>query len=103
MTPRWSPGRQGTGYSKLRLGSGASWDLWLLRYPAGIGIPAHVDPVPGKRHYRVNLALWSGGSRLVCDHQCFRLGPLTVFRSDRRHLVRAGYGSRLVLSLGLVR
>src|SRR5258708_15512001 len=52
MRLRWEAGRQGTGYRKLRLGRGRRWDLYLIDYPPGTSIPEHVDPVPGRRHWR---------------------------------------------------
>jgi hypothetical protein len=101
MKVKWLPGRQGTGYRKLHLGQGARWDAWIINYPAGHGIPAHVDPLPDRRHLRLNLTILTGGSRLVADATWFRLGErVIVFWSDRRHRVEPGAGRRIVISVG---
>ena len=98
----WQPGRQGTGYRKWRLAQGRSWDLWLIDYPRGSSIPEHVDPVPGKRHYRLNLRLW--GEDVFEGQALGQLGRLTFFRPDvMPHSVRRVGSRRLVLSFGWVR
>lgn len=102
MRRAWLPGRQGTGYRKLLLGQGTHWDAWIIDYPPGHGIPPHADPLPGRRHLRLNLAIWTGGSRLVADAPWFRIGEhLVAFWSDRPHRVEPGDGRRLVLSIGI--
>jgi hypothetical protein len=99
MAFRWEAGRQGTGYRKLRLGQGADWDLWVIDYPPGTSIPRHVDPVPGRKHWRVNLRL--RGEDLYDGAAAWRLGPLVVFRPDvMPHAVRTTARRRLVLSFG---
>jgi hypothetical protein len=80
MRFRWEAGRQGTGYRKLRLGQGPRWDLYVLDYPAGTSIPTHVDPVPGRQHWRANLRLW--GEDAFAGEAVLRIGPLVVFRPD---------------------
>ena len=95
-------GRQGTGYRKLVLGHGRRWDVHLIDYPSGIGIPEHVDPLPGRRHLRLNVAILRGGSRVIANDVLLRIGQrLVVFWSDRPHVVTAGTGRRLVFSVGL--
>lgn len=54
---RWRPGRRNSGYSKMLLAGGRTWDCWLLRYPVGSEVPLHHDPIPGRRHYRLNITL----------------------------------------------
>lgn len=54
---RWRPGRQGSGYFKMLLAQGSSWDCYLMRYPTGSHVPTHHDPVHGRRHFRLNVAL----------------------------------------------
>jgi hypothetical protein len=99
MALRWEEGRQGTGYRKLLLGRGEHWDLWVIDYPPGTFIPRHVDPVPGRRHWRVNLRL--RGEDVYEGDFVWRLGPLLVFRPDvMPHAVRTTAARRLVLSLG---
>lgn len=83
------------------------FDFYLLRYRVGQGIPRHTDPVPGKRHYRINLELVRGaqGGRLTCHGPHWRLGRLVAFRSDLcpHEVSEVRAGSRYVLSLGWVR
>jgi hypothetical protein len=96
---RWQPGRQGTGYRKLLLAQGRRWDLYVLDYPPSTSIPTHVDPVPGRRHWRANLVVW--GERAFEGNALLRLGPLVVFRPDvTPHAVMRVSRRRVVLSLG---
>src|SRR5580704_12145455 len=80
MAFRWQPGRQGTGYRKLLVAQGRRWDLYVLDYPPGTAIPTHVDPVPGRHHWRANLVLW--GEQAFEGDAMVRVGPLVVFRPD---------------------
>lgn len=105
---RWVPGRQGTGYAKMLLAT-SSWpigfDLYLLRYEKGQGITRHTDPVPGKRHYRINVELIRGkGGQFHCEGQYRKWGPMIFFRSDiNPHWVDpVEEGRRIVVSLGWV-
>lgn len=106
---RWQKGRQGTGYEKCLLLTGLwpmPFDLYLLRYRAGQGIPPHTDPTPGKRHYRANLVLTQGqGGKFVCADPLYTSERLHVFRSDLSvHAVEpVTNGTRYVLSLGWLR
>lgn len=111
---RWIPGRQGTGYLKLRLaGWGQLFDVWLLRYPEGAYIDWHRDPVNGRRHYRANLVLrqarwggWFACRRYVGNvWSCGRREWFVVFRPDLvEHAVTPIMrGSRWVLSVGWTR
>ncbi len=97
---KWVEGRQGTGYRRALLATGKRWDLYLIAYPPGTGIPEHVDLLPGRRHLRINLELLSGGSSLEATAELLRWGPLVVFWSDRLHRVLPGTRCRLVLSFG---
>lgn len=107
---RWQPGRQSTGYAKLLLAT-APWpvgfDLYLLRYRQGQGIPRHTDPVPGKRHWRLNVELVRSaqGGRFICHGPCHRWGRVVLFRPDQcpHEVLPVQAGRRYVLSLGWVR
>jgi hypothetical protein len=97
---RWQAGRQGTGYRKLLLAQGRRWDLYVLDYPPGTSIPTHVDPVPGRRHWRANLVLW--GEHAFEGDAALRIGRLVVFRPDvAQHGVARVTRRRLVLSFGM--
>lgn len=98
----WELGRQGTGYFKKLLLQGPWFDLWLLKYPVGTQIPVHTDPVPGKRHYRLNIVL--KGEQAFKGNAIFRWGPVVLFRPDiTPHYVSEVSRERLVLSFGWVR
>lgn len=101
----WEPGRQDSGYDKLLLIEGPSFDAWLLRFPVGSQIPLHRDPVSGARHYRLNLVLIRArrGGEFECEGALLDRPRIKLFRSDRcAHAVtRVEEGTRYVLSLGL--
>lgn len=105
---RWSPGRQGTGYRKLPIARGQTWDVYVIDYPAGSSVPTHRDPVEGKRHYRLNVTVWGDANAFAghCvngdDLQYF--WRLTLFRPDTvYHSVRLLTSRRIVISIGWVR
>jgi hypothetical protein len=103
----WQHGRQGTGYDKMLLAI-ARWplaaDCYLLRYPKGSAIPAHTDPVTGKRHYRLNIVIWQAaeGGDFLCNTPIFATNRIKLFRPDAcEHAVsEVKRGSRYVLSIG---
>jgi hypothetical protein len=100
MRWKWQPGRQGTGYRKLLLAQGRRWDLYVIDYPPGSSIPTHVDPVPGRHHWRANLVLW--GERIFQGESVLHAGPLVVFRPDvTPHAVARVGRRRVVLSFGV--
>lgn len=112
MKFKWEPGRQGTGYEKLKLFnrwkffSRFKWDLYLLRYPVGAGVQLHLDPVPDHKHYRLNIYLWNACSGGVPDHYDAICSNrfFTFFRPDEYlHSVSpVAKGVRYVLSFGFV-
>lgn len=102
---RWERGRQSGGYEKLRLFEiPQRIDGWLIRYREGAGCDAHRDPVPGRRHYRLNIELRRPRRGGVFQGDVLvRLGRAVLFRPDENvHAVtRVVEGERLVLSLGV--
>ena len=105
---RWLPGRQGTGYRKMLLAQGRTWDLYVLDYPPGSGVPFHYDPVAGRRHYRLNVTLFGDPGRFV--RLLYPWAPavswwrFALFRPDVVfHAVAPADERRVVLSLGWVR
>lgn len=103
----WKLGRQGTGYQKLLLAQGSWWDCYLLKYPQGAFIPEHLDPVPGKRHYRLNILLkgeYAFFYRTDALNSIWRFWRFTFFRPDvTPHGIMWVNNSRWVLSIGWVR
>lgn len=113
MKFNWEPGRQGTGYEKLKLFnrwkffSRFKWDLYLLRYPVGSAIPRHRDPVPDHRHYRLNIYLWNAAAGGAPEHDGAFITNrfFTFFRPDlyTHSVAEVTQGTRYVLSFGFVR
>ncbi len=105
MKWRWQAGRQGTGYEKLQLFHGRSSDAYLLRFPEGCRVPPHVDPVPGKRHYRLNVTLVrpEGGGQFMGGDPIFSFGCLVLFRPDlhEHSMTRIYAGHCIMLSIGV--
>lgn len=106
---RWEPGRQGTGYEKIQLLQGSCFDVYLIRYRPGSHIPPHTDPVPGKRHYRLNWVVWRaviGGHFIHFDGDKWvgHRRRFEMFRPDlTQHSVGTIHaGTRYVLSIGWV-
>ena len=104
---RWRRGRLGTVYDKMLLAT-APWpiafDCYLIRYPEGSEIPAHIDPVARRRHFRLNIVVKASrsGGQFVCRDPIFATRRIKFFRPDlSEHAVpRVEGGSRYVLSLG---
>lgn len=110
----WEKGRQNTGYEKLKLYQFLNMDCYLLRYKVGDSIPTHTDPVPGRKHYRLNFELKKPekGGKL-------RYGPCsaalldTIVKSENKRIVffrsdiiphsvtEIKKGERLVLTFGI--
>ena len=101
----YQQGRQGTGYLKKKLLEWKFFDLYILKYPEGSQIPPHKDPVPGKRHYRVNLELKKAvlGGKFKAQSTILNFGRLAIFRSDisEHEVTKILAGERIVLSFGL--
>ncbi len=108
---RWEEGRQGSGYSKMLLATApfpVGWDMYLIKFPLESFIGAHKDPVPDKRHFRLNLTLWdsSDGGDFICEPEgiVFKLPRLVLFRPDvaKHSVTEIMKGRRLVLSVGFI-
>lgn len=106
----WVDGRQNSGYSKLLLlqSQWLKFDLYVLRFKQGVGIPPHTDPVEKGRHYRFNVVVHSAGSggQFLCDQVIWSFANrVFFFRPDlSTHSVsQVESGSRYVLSLGWLR
>lgn len=110
MGLNWEPGRQGTGYEKLKIWerwkyfSPYKWDIYLLRYRVGAGIPKHRDPAPKHKHYRLNIYLWNAQAGGVPEHEHVILSTrfFTLFRPDLydHSVSTVTKGVRYVLSFG---
>lgn len=113
MPFNWEPGRQGTGYEKLKLWvklkyfGRYKWDAYILRYPEGSKIPSHTDPLPEHAHYRLNIYLLNAKAGGVPEHDKAIVSNrfFTLFRPDlyEHSVSEITRGSRYVLSLGFCR
>jgi hypothetical protein len=99
---KWEPGRQGGGYRKLRLLLGRNFDAYLIHYPKDTGVDWHRDPVPGKRHFRLNVLVYGQDRFFMQWKPIFRWGPFCLFRPDLcLHRVPPVDRPRLILSVGV--
>jgi hypothetical protein len=99
---KWEVGRQGTGYRKLRLAEGQNWDCYLIDYPPHTHIGTHTDPVPGKKHYRLNIMLW--GEDNFQGDAIFSSKHIKFFRPDiSPHSVGEVSRRRIIFSVGWIR
>ncbi len=98
------PGRQGTGYLKRALLEWKGLDAWILTFPEGSRVPPHVDRIPGRAHFRLNIVLQEAavGGQFICADPIFASRRVAFFRSDKSvHCVsRILRGERKVLSSG---
>jgi hypothetical protein len=106
---KWISGRQNTGYKKLKIFQFLNMDCYILKYNTGDYIPVHTDPVPGRKHYRLNITLKKareGGHLYIQDVDNGRWragGKICFFRSDvcPHEVSPILSGNRVVLTLGI--
>lgn len=101
----WVPGRNQTGYLKKKLFEFLWFDCYLLYYPEGSSIPEHIDEVPGKTHWRLNIIYKNcqEGGVFNSTHSLININRIKLFRSDMPHSVsKIEKGERKVLSFGFV-
>lgn len=85
---RWNKGRQGTGYDKfpILVSESLKCDFYVLKFPAGVEVPKHRDPVkPGYRHHRINYTFWGSvdkGQRMYILGKIKRWWRFEYFRPD---------------------
>ena len=105
-TREWEPGRQGSGYFKLRVFAFKYLDCFLIKFPNGSYIDKHTDPVDYGSAFRLNIILMraNDGGKFDCEG-----GPIwswsrfTLFRPDKQpHSVSEVKGYRLMVSVGIV-
>jgi hypothetical protein len=103
----WIEGRQGSGYFKKLIFQGPFFDCYLLKFPEGSCVHWHTDPVPGKRHWRLNIFLkqCERGGHFIRKGFSDNIGArFQLFRPDiQEHMVTpVDKGVRYVLSIGVV-
>lgn len=84
-----------------------AFDSYLIRYPVGLYIKPHIDPVTDKKHYRLNIILKKSqsGGEFICKNPIFESERIKFFRPDMsQHSVTEVKGSpRYIFSVGWVR
>ncbi|MFD2166818.1 2OG-Fe(II) oxygenase [Thalassotalea euphylliae] len=107
---RWQKGRQETGYDKLLLATGRRpipFDVYLLRFPEGSLVPAHIDKVLDGKHFRLNFVLKQAkqGGKFICNTPIYESSRVKFFRPDisEHQVTRVTSGRRYVLSIGWVK
>lgn len=111
MWLKWVKGRQNTGYEKMLIYQfklfGKGFDCYLLRYKVKDEIPAHVDPIPGKKHFRLNIELVQakvGGDLFFYQDRQWKhqYRKWVFFRSDLQphKVTRVVQGERIVITFG---
>ncbi len=108
----WQEGRQEGSYNKMLLATfvlPVPFDLYLLKFPTGSYIDAHVDKVSWGRHFRLNIVLKNateGGEFKVARSRgtFLNLPRVKFFRPDLvlHEVSEVIEGERLVLSFGFV-
>lgn len=100
---KWKPGRLNSKYEKLVLCNLGFFDINLVRIPKGTTIPTHIDFIPYKKHYRLNIELIRPkiGGRFV-GKTLFRIPRITLIRPDiHPHSITEIFeGHALILSIG---
>lgn len=109
---KWIEGRQQGDYSKMLLATcilPVPFDLYLLKFPTGSYIDAHVDKVSWGRHFRLNIvikkAIDGGEFKVANVPGTFINTPrIKFFRPDKvlHSVTEVEQGERLVLSFGFV-
>jgi hypothetical protein len=98
---KWQPGRKGTGYRKLVFWQNErlACDCYLIDYPPTTYVSTHTDPVPGKKHYRLNILLW--GQDNFHGQTLFATKHIKLFRPDiSPHSVEPVSKRRIIFSIG---
>lgn len=101
---KWKKGRQGSGYLVHTVCNFGFFDIQLIKIPEGIEVPVHKDPIPNKRHYRLNIDLVKPefGGRYV-GKSIFKLPRIHLIRSDRDYhaISEVIKGQAVILSIGV--
>jgi hypothetical protein len=82
-------------------------DAYILKFPQGSTVPAHIDPVETGRHYRLNIVLKkaNGGGETCVYDPCFHKSKrLFFFRPDTvlHGLSKVWDGTLYILSIGWI-
>lgn len=107
---KWIQGRQHSGYWKMPIivSRWLRFDIYLLKFEAGVEVPWHVDPAKTGRHFRLNFYLThpSGGQLLLEKNKkaIFSNRLCHLFRADiiQHAMTQVEGGTLYMLSIGKV-
>jgi hypothetical protein len=101
---KWESGRQDATQSLMKLKIWSKWntDCYLLKLKEGSEIGEHLDPVKGKKHYRMNITIygkWLFFKGIGGNYQT--IGSCHLFRPDI--VTHSAYVQKdtMVLSIGI--
>jgi hypothetical protein len=103
---KWESGRQDATQSLMKLKIWSRWntDCYLLKFKEGSVIDEHLDPVEGKKHYRLNITLY-GMWNLFTEWSNYgtlqRMGSHHLFRPDITKHSADILTDCMILSLGI--
>ena len=103
-------GQARKGYEKMLLAT-ASWpvafDMYLLRFFTGHGVPPHKDEVNEGEHHRVNIILRNAkeGGKFICKDAIYESKWINYFRPDKseHQVTEIIKGNRYVFSIGWIK
>jgi hypothetical protein len=98
----WKPGRLNAKYQVLTICNFGFFDINLIKIPTHTRIPYHIDHIPRRKHYRLNIDLIKPkiGGQFIGKH-IFKLPRIIFFKSDHIHaLSEIEKGHALILSIG---
>lgn len=101
----WDNGRQNSGYFKKKLFESAllKCDFYILKIPAGVGVPCHIDAAPpGYVHWRINLEISPVFKKTGVTVPLTK-SRLTVFKASHvPHSYEPGTANAYFLSFGFL-
>lgn len=105
---KWKEGRQGSGYRKLDLFISQFFlcDLYIIKIPLGVGVPAHTDPgIEGYEHHRVNITVRGfTDQKMMVEGKVHRWWRFEYFRPDLyKHSLDTLRKDMYLLSFGWLR
>lgn len=105
---KWIQGRQDTGYYKMPIWVSKyfKFDIYLLKFEAGVKVPWHRDPAATGKHFRLNVYLSNpgGGQLLLKGDSIFNNRFFHLFRPDivEHAMTEVEGGTLYMLSIGKV-
>lgn len=102
---KWEPGRLNAKYQKLVICNFGFFDINLIKIPEDTRIPLHLDYIPRKKHYRLNIDLVKPkvGGHFIGKTLWNKIPRITLIRPDiHPHGVSEIFkGHSIILSIGI--